>query len=514
MLGWSRRAAAEGVALLADVDPVVVEAVQHQRLASSDAPVLTTGLGASAGVAVGRVAYSSARANDLLDEGDEVILVRPQTTPEDEPTLRGCAGVLTAEGGLASHAAVIARGLGIVAVCGAPGVRVEDPPTIGGVAIPEGTVVSLDGTTGAVMLGAVEGSGGGPELAEAIAVLAQVADEARRGRVAVLANVDTAADAQRAVDAGAEGVGLYRVEHLFLGERLPVLQDVIAADGGDDPGAEEAALARLAETLRDDLTDLLAVMGTRPVTIRLLDPPLHEFLADHREGVGADPKLAEAAARWHEVNPMLGTRGVRLALLRPALLVAQVEAICSAVAAHPTSRVKIMVPLVALASEMEEATGRIRTVVAERLGNAGALPVGCMIETPRAVLVAADLAHHAEFFSLGTNDLTQLTFGFSRDDTEHRLFARYAELGVLPDNPFAHLDPAVAELVALTVARGRSVATDLPVGVCGEHGGDARSIPTLLAAGVDSVSCSTPRLVLARIAVGCALAAFDRRGAR
>ncbi len=481
--------------------------------------MLTTGLGASPGAAVGRAYLSMEAALDALDRDEAVILVVEETTPADEPVMRVAEGILTARGGLASHAAVVARGFGIPAVCGATDLRfVPGAIVVGDTTVAEGELVSIDGTTGEVGTGERGRTGldagavtSVDRLLEAADVVrcppSTAADGGRRAIVAVLANADTGDDAARARELGAEGIGLCRTEHMFLGARLPVVQRAILAEGADE---EREALAELAAAQQHDFEAILAAMDGLPVTVRLLDPPLHEFLPspEAEPSTSAEAVLVAAAREWREVNPMMGTRGVRLALLRPGLYEMQVRALARAVTARravggePVAR--IMVPLVSVVGELVTITARIRSVLDEELG--AQLPVGTMIETPRAALAASELAPHADFFSFGTNDLTQLVWGFSRDDVEHRLLGRYREDGIVEHSPFARLDPVVASLVRAAIEAARAVVPGLPVGVCGEHGGDPASLASLVSAGIDSTSCSPPRVPVARLAVARALA--------
>ncbi len=506
--------------VLPDLDTADAEAVLADRFTDGTA-ALTTGLGASPGAAVGRAYLSMETALDALDRDEAVILVVEETTPADEPVMRFAEGILTARGGLASHAAVVARGFGIPAVCGATDLRFTDAGVVvGDRTVVEGDILSIDGSTGEVSAGARGRTGLDTGAAESVARLLAAADSVRvvrpvgggrsRARVAVLANADTAEDAARARDLGAEGIGLCRTEHMFLGARLPVVQRAILASGPDE---ERDALAELAAAQQEDLEAILDAMDGLPVTIRLLDPPLHEFLPspDTLPSTAAEAVLVAAAREWREVNPMMGTRGVRLALLRPGLYEMQVQAVARAVAARraagATPVARIMVPLVSAVAELVTIRRRILAVLDAELG--APLPLGTMIETPRAALAAAELALHADFFSFGTNDLTQLVWGFSRDDVEHRLLGRYRDDGILEHSPFARLDPIVARLVATAVTAARTAVPGLPIGVCGEHGGDPASLDALVEAGVDSTSCSPPRVPVARLAVARALAVAD-----
>jgi pyruvate,orthophosphate dikinase len=443
--------------------------------------------------------------------------------------------ILTSRGGLVSHAAVVARGWGIPAVVGAEQVEIgEGRFKVGETVVEEGEVISVDGSSGAVVLGALALVDSAPP-AEFDVVLGW-ADEARAGRLGVWANADNGPDATRARAFGAEGIGLCRTEHMFLGpERLPVVQRAILAATPED---EQSALAELGRVQQADFEEILAAMDGLPVTVRLLDPPLHEFLPSIDEVVaaeaaagaaGLDPAtraLYDAARAWREQNPMLGTRGVRLGVVRPGLYRMQVRALGRAavarVAAGGDPRVEIMIPLTVSAAELAFA----RTLVEAELaavraelqgeGSTGALPhvhIGTMIETPRAALRAGDIAPLADFFSFGTNDLTQMTFGFSRDDVEGRIIVPYLELGLLPRNPFETLDAdGVGELVRLGTDRGRRANPELQVGVCGEHGGDPESIEVFWSAGVDYVSCSPYRVPIARLAAAQAILRDPRVG--
>jgi len=493
-----------------------LEAVLHAQADLSGARVLATGLAASPGAAAGRVVFSADRAAALASEGQDVILVKQETSPEDVHGMTVAAGILTTRGGLASHAAVVARGWGKPAVCGADTIELGDGQfSADGVVVVEGDLISIDGGTGAVVLGAVSTSAS--ERPAAFETLLGWADEVRAGRMGVRANADTAADARTALQFGAEGIGLCRTEHMFLGEdRLPVVRQMILARS---PAEERIALARLRLAQKADFVDLLEAMDGLPVTVRLLDPPLHEFLPDRieletRAATGdLDPeeeRLLEAARAWHEVNPMMGTRGVRLAWLKPGLYEMQVRALLEAVserlAAGGSPIVGVMIPLTVTGPELAGARAWVSAALHDAGVDASAVSVGTMIETPRAALRAGDLAQHSDFFSFGTNDLSQLTFGFSRDDVEGRIMACYLDEGLLAANPFETMDEAgVGELVRLGVERGRAVRPDLELGICGEHGGDPASIAVFCQLGLDYVSCSPFRVPIARLAVAQAL---------
>ena len=491
---------------VADLSFDELAATLHPTFAGDAGVVLTTGLAASPGAASGLVAVGSEAALDLASAGSTVILVATETTPADVAAMGLSAGILTARGGLASHAAVVARGWGIPAVCDAREITVEvDCFMVGDRRIANGTPVSIDGSTGEVTLGGREiagstvgGASAGTEPGSALpAEIAEVLDWADRvaaGRFAVLANADTAADAATARELGAQGIGLCRTEHMFLEpDRLEIVQHVVLR--GHDEHVDE-----LAAVQRADFRELLAAMDGLPVTVRLLDAPMHEFLA------GADP---DEAAQWHEHNPMLGVRGVRLGLLRPELYAAQVEALAGAVADRRAAggypRAEIMVPLVSTAGELAAAVGAVHS--AWKGADAGAAPpVGTMIETPRACLIAGELASGVEFASFGTNDLTQMVFGFSRDDTATQVIAPYVADGLLNADPFASLDRAgVGELVSSAMDRGRAANPDLRAGICGEHGGDPASIKFAVHAGLDYVSCSPYRVPIARLAAAQSL---------
>ncbi|MEA3214207.1 MAG: pyruvate, orthophosphate dikinase [Acidimicrobiia bacterium] len=481
------------------------------------AQVVGRGLPASPGAAVGKVYFTADKALDAHNRGEDVILVRVETSPEDVHGMEVSKGVLTSRGGLVSHAAVVARGWGIPAVVGAEQLEIGDRSfKAGDVVVSEGETISIDGSAGAVMLGALEMVDTAPP-AEFDTILGW-ADEVRAGNLGVRANADTAADAARARSYGAEGIGLCRTEHMFLGpERLPVVRRAILAS---TPQEEEQALAELGKLQRADFEEILEAMDGLPVTVRLLDPPLHEFLPSLEDVLAAeaagtvpeeDRKLYEAAREWREQNPMLGTRGVRLGVIRPGLYRMQVRALAQAAAArvaaggHP--KVEVMIPLVVAAAELAHMRQMVEAEVATtQPGRPLDLSIGTMIETPRAALRAEDIGQFADFFSFGTNDLTQLTFGFSRDDVEGRIMGTYLDEGLLPRNPFETVDAAgVGELVRLGTERGRRANPRLKVGVCGEHGGDPESIRVFCEAGLDYVSCSPFRVPVARLAAAQAV---------
>lgn len=496
-----------------------VEQILHPTFDEGDAPEpVTSGLGASPGAAAGAVAFSSDDAARRAAGGESVILVAQETSPEDMHGMEAAAGILTTRGGLASHAAVVARGWGTPAVCGAEEIQIGDETmSINGQLVRAGDQLSIDGSTGAVYLGSLTMTSTEPR--PEFGTMLEWADEIRAGKLTVRANADTGADATAARGFGAEGIGLCRTEHMFLAEdRLPIMRQMILAA---TPGKEKMALARLRLAQRDDFVALLEAMDGLPVTVRLLDPPLHEFLPDLEELVVADARgeldaagqdLLAAARVWHEQNPMIGTRGVRLAWLKPGLYEMQVTALVDAVnqrlAAGGDPHVEVMIPLTVSGPELEGARGWVEDALAAGDIEPGRITIGTMVETPRAALRAAELAEHADFFSFGTNDLTQLTFGFSRDDVESRLMGRYLDEGLIEANPFEHLDEAgVGDLVRQAAEAGRAAKPGLKLGVCGEHGGDPASIAFLYRCGLDYVSCSPYRVPVARLAAAQAVLA-------
>ncbi|MFG1739779.1 pyruvate, phosphate dikinase [Micromonospora chalcea] len=488
---------------------------------------LAVGVGASPGAAVGRVVFDSAAA---AASTGPVILVRPETNPDDLPGMIAAAGVLTSRGGKTSHAAVVARGMGRTCVCGAEALTIDVERgefTVGEHVVRAGEVISIDGTSGRIWLGEVPVQPSPvaryltgelrPEADPLVAAVHRLLGHADAVRtLGVHANADTPDDARRARELGAAGIGLCRTEHMFLGERRELVERLILADGPAEVGA---ALDALLPLQRADFLGLLTAMDGLPVTVRLLDPPLHEFLPPLAEltarvagaqGRGEEPGhdgvLLAAVRRMHETNPMLGLRGVRLGLVVPGLFAMQVRALAEAAAqrvrAGGDPRPEIMVPLVGDVRELAAVADEARRVLAGVPG-APEIPIGTMIETPRAALTAGDIAAEARFFSFGTNDLTQMTWAFSRDDVEGAFFSTYLERGIFPVSPFESIDATgVGRLVRLAVAEGRAGRPDLTVGVCGEHGGDPDSIGFFAAAGLDYVSCSPYRVPVARLAAG------------
>jgi pyruvate, orthophosphate dikinase len=501
----------------------------------ADKQLITTGMNASPGAAVGKVVFDSYTAVKWSRSGEKVILVRRETNPDDLAGMVAAQGILTSRGGKTSHAAVVARGMGKTCVCGAEKLNVDTKgrhlTAPGGQVIKEGEMISIDGTSGEVFLGEVpvvdspvvryfEGDEdvADDELVRAVDRIMRHADGQRR--MAVRANADNAEDAARARRFGAQGIGLCRTEHMFLGERRHLVERLILADT-DEEQADE--LAELLPLQRQDFVDLLEAMDGLPVTIRLLDPPLHEFLpnitelsvrvavaesrGEAREG---DLRLLQAVHKLHEQNPMLGLRGVRLGVVIPGLFAMQARAILEAAAERirvgGVPRVEIMVPLVGAVQEFETVKQDIIQVAREVRSGTGVhieFLVGTMIELPRAALTADKIADAAEFFSFGTNDLTQTTWGFSRDDVEAAFFADYLEKGIFGVSPFESIDvEGVGELVRIGAEKGRSHRPGLKLGVCGEHGGDPDSVHFFERVRLDYVSCSPFRVPIARLEAG------------
>ncbi|MGB7449536.1 MAG: pyruvate, phosphate dikinase [Ornithinimicrobium sp.] len=492
---------------------------------------LTKGLNASPGAAVGEVVFDSDTAETRGKSGDAVVLVSHETSPDDIGGVLQAQGVLTSHGGMTSHAAVVARGMGKPCVAGAAEAAIDLKArtlTIGDTVLGEGDVITLDGSTGEVYAGELALMP--PQLNEDFETIVGWADEIRE--LGVRANADTGEDAAKAREFGAQGIGLCRTEHMFMTEdRLPAMRSMILAG---DAEARAEALESILPMQQEDFESLFAAMSGLPVTIRLLDPPLHEFLPNLVEQSlavqrleatqDADPDelshqrvLLSQVKKLTEMNPMLGTRGVRLALLYPEIPVMQVRAIARAAfavkAAGSEPIVEIMVPLVAFAEELRRMREIIEQTLEEEFDSAGErfdFTIGTMIEVPRAAIVAHQIAEHADFFSFGTNDLTQTGIGISRDDAEGSFLTAYLEQDLVPANPFSRVDAdGVGELVRIGAAGGRSTKTDLKLGVCGEHGGDPESIATFASIGLDYVSCSPYRVPIARFAA--ARAVLDAR---
>jgi pyruvate,orthophosphate dikinase len=507
------------------IDAGSLKALLHPTFApDARYEVVATGVAASPGAAKGAIVFTAPDAVAAAEDGREVILVRPFTEADDVAGFHAAKGILTSEGGKASHAALVARGMGRPAVTGAGDLDIDlhaREVHVDGRVLHEGDLIAIDGTTGNITLDDV--SLVTPEVDPRFETVLAWCDELRT--LGVRANADSPEDARRAREFGAEGIGLCRTEHMFMAaDRQPKMQRMIMAD---DEAGRRAALDELLPLQQEDFEGLFAAMGGWPVTIRLLDPPLHEFLPDRFELVeritearlkGA-PDLAELEHQQErmraleEGNPMLGTRGVRLGLIHPEIYEMQARAIFRAVRALDertgrAPRVEIMIPLVAYARELELAGELVIRVAAEEGFEPGRdFWLGTMIELPRACFVAGEIARHAEFFSFGTNDLTQTALGFSRDDIEGRVVPRYTDFGIVERSPFARIDEeGVGELVQTAVERGRAARPGLEVGICGEHGGDPDSIAFCHSAGLDYVSCSPFRVPIARVAAAQAAA--------
>ena len=513
--------------------------------ASASKELIARGMAASPGAAVGRIVFDNAQAEAAAAAGIKCILVRRETNPDDLPGMVAAEGVLTARGGKTSHAAVVARGMGKTCVCGAEALEIDAEAgtvTVAGRVLTGEDTVAIDGQTGEIFLGEVpvtdspvttylshgleaglEAAGddaGTRELIEAVHRLLTHADEVRRLRVR--ANADTPEDARRAFEFGAEGIGLCRTEHMFLGARRPLVERVILSEEGSVERQE--AFGELEKLQKQDFLEMLEVMDGKSMTVRLIDPPLHEFLPSLAElevkvavarATGnvdaADESMLTTVRRFHEQNPMLGLRGVRLGIYLPGLFALQMRALCEAaaelVSAGKDPRPEIMVPLVGSIRELqlirEEGEGIIAEVAAAKGVDLSGVTIGAMIELPRAAMTAEDLAHEADFFSFGTNDLTQTVWGFSRDDVEGVFFPQYIEAGIFGVSPFESIDVhGVGTVVAEGVRRARSTKPNIKLGVCGEHGGDPLSIHFFHGVGLDYVSCSPFRVPVARLEAG------------
>jgi pyruvate,orthophosphate dikinase len=483
---------------IARIEPGQLEQLLHPMLdPKADYEVVATGLNASPGAASGKVVFDAAAAERRGAAGESVILVRWETTPDDYYGMRHAAGILTAHGGLTSHAAVVARGEGIPCVTGCDALSVEPGVArLNGHELHEGDQITIDGATGAVILGAVRLVP--PQINEDFQTVLEWADAVRRMKVR--ANADTPEDAAKARELGAQGIGLCRTEHMFNAEeRLPVVREMIMAGNEEE---RRAALDLLLPIQQGDFEGIFEAMAGLPVTIRLLDPPLHEFLPDLEDATS--DAMRERIKQLREANPMLGTRGCRLGLMYPEIYEMQVRAIVRAAIAvrehtGDAPLVEIMHPLVAFEEELR----RLRELTIRVAGEEGELEyqVGTMIELPRACIRADEIARHADFFSFGTNDLTQTALGFSRDDAEGKFLTTYLEDDVLERNPFEVLDEeGVGDLMRIAVERGRGEKEDIKLGICGEHGGEPRSVAFCHRIGLDYVSCSPYRVPLARLA--------------
>jgi pyruvate,orthophosphate dikinase len=496
------------------VDPASLDQLLHPTLdPKAKKQVLARGLPASPGAATGKVVFSADEAETLAHKGEKILLVRVETSPEDIHGMHVSQGILTSRGGMTSHAAVVARGMGKPCVSGAGAIRVDyaaQSMTAGTTTLKRGDIITIDGSTGQVLAGQVRMIE--PSLSGEFGTLMAWADKVRK--LGVRANADTPADARLAVKFGAEGIGLCRTEHMFFDEdRIRAVREMILADTEEH---RRAAIAKLLPMQRADFVELFEIMRGLPVTIRLLDPPLHEFLphgeaeiAEVAASMGADAKkLANRARELAEFNPMLGFRGCRIAIAYPEIAEMQARAIFEAAveAGKRTGKPvvpEIMVPLIATKAEFDIVKATIDAVaeaVRKETGAKLAYQVGTMIELPRAALLAGEIAAGAEFFSFGTNDLTQTAFGISRDDAATFL-GLYTGRGILPADPFVSIDrDGVGELIRIAVARGRKVRPKLKLGICGEHGGDPASVAFCHEVRLDYVSCSPFRVPIARLA--------------
>jgi pyruvate,orthophosphate dikinase len=503
----ARELVAEGVldrrGAIERIDPDQLDQLLHPGIdPSADYEVLATGLNASPGAAVGKAVFDADTAEARGRAGEAVILVRFETTPDDIHGVIQAQAVVTAHGGMTSHAAVVARGMGKPCVCGVESMQIDPAArsfTVNGITISEGDEISVDGGRGLVIRGAVELVP--PQVNEDFQTITAWADEIRR--LGVRANADTPEDATRAREFGAEGIGLCRTEHMFFGdERLPVMREMIMAS---DEAGRRNALDRLLPFQQSDFEGILRAMSGHPVTIRLLDPPLHEFLPSLEELGPGQERIAARVKALREVNPMLGTRGCRLGILYPEIYEMQVRAIVRAARAVEDARVEIMHPLIVFAEELRRLRALTESVIEEEGGTGLHIHIGSMIEVPRAALLADRIAPHSDFFSFGTNDLTQTALAFSRDDAEGKFLTEYLEDGVLSRNPFETMDDGVRALVEIAIERARSVRPEIKLGICGEHGGDPDSIAFCHGAGLDYVSCSPYRVPIARLAAAQAV---------
>ena len=513
--------------------------------AKAEKELIARGMAASPGAAVGKIAFNNAQAVEAAEKGVKTVLVRRETNPDDLPGMVAAEGVLTARGGKTSHAAVVARGMGKTCVCGAESLVIDEAAgtvTIGDLVLTADDTIAIDGQTGEIFRGEVPVADspvttyladgleagiaaagedqGTRELVEAVDKLLAHADKVRR--LHVRANADTPLDSKRAIAFGAEGIGLCRTEHMFLGERRPLVERAILSAPESDE--RQAAFNELEKLQKQDFLEMLEVMDGKAMTVRLIDPPLHEFMPalielETKVAVGkatgtldpADEAMLVEVRRMHEQNPMLGLRGVRLGIYLPGLFALQMRALCEAaaelVARGLNPRPEIMVPLVGSVRELqlvrEEGEGIIASVAEAHGVDLSGVSIGAMIELPRAAMTAEDLAEEADFFSFGTNDLTQTVWGFSRDDVEGVFFPQYIEAGIFGVSPFESIDVhGVGTLVSEGVRRARSTKPNIKLGVCGEHGGDPQSIHFFHNVGVDYVSCSPFRVPVARLEAG------------
>ncbi|MBN2458203.1 pyruvate, phosphate dikinase [Candidatus Woesearchaeota archaeon] len=495
------------------VEPASLDQLLHDQIdpvAKKEHEAAATGLPASPGAAVGHIVFDAHKAHELNEQGKDVILVRTETSPEDLIGINAAQGILTSRGGMTSHAAVVARGMGKCCVAGCNSITIHEEKgylEVKGTRLMEGEYLTLDGATGEVFIGRIPTVE--PSLSAEFSTLMSWADEVRRLKIRT--NADTPHDAETALRFGAEGIGLCRTEHMFFeGERIRAMREMIVAETVEE---RKEALAKLLPFQKHDFSGLFKVMKGKPVTIRLLDPPLHEFLPKEDEEIRglakelgiAEEKLRERIEALHEQNPMLGHRGCRLGITYPEIIEMQTRAIIEAALEQDDKNLvpEIMVPLVGDVEELKNQKGIIRFIANELISKKGSdmrYMIGTMIEVPRAALTAEEIAEQAEFFSFGTNDLTQMTFGFSRDDTGTFL-PEYLKLGVLEKDPFQALDQkGVGSLVRIAVDAGRKARPKLKIGICGEHGGEPSSVMFCHDAGLDYVSCSPYRVPIAKLA--------------
>lgn len=504
------------------VEPNQLNQLLHKRIdPNAKIKVIAKGLPASPGAAYGKVVFTADEAEQLGKEKEQVILVRTETTPDDIHGMVEAQGVLTSRGGMTSHAAVVARGMGKACVAGCSALSInakKETISVNNITIKRGEFITIDGGSGEVFLGKVPTID--PEMSEEFKILLSWANEKKR--LGVYANADTPEDALKARELGAEGIGLTRTEHMFMAQdRLPIVQEMILADNKKN---REEALKKLLPIQKGDFIGIFKAMEGLPVIIRLLDPPLHEFLPNLEDilievttlrlkekdikELNEKEKLLEKVTSLHEINPMLGLRGCRLGLLYPEIYNMQVQAIIEAAIELTKKGIKvkpeIMIPLISHINELKPICRDVRKIVNEKIKSAGIklnYKVGTMIELPRAALTADKIAEEAEFFSFGTNDLTQTTFGISRDDAEGKFLLKYVDDHILEDNPFEVLDQeGVGKLVELGTSLGRKTRPDLEVGICGEHGGEPRSVEFCHSVGLNYVSCSPFRVPIARLA--------------
>ena len=509
------------------LDQLLHPRIDEKWLEAEGVKSIATGLAASPGAAVGKAVFDADTAERLGGAGEKVILVRDETNPDDVHGMLAAQGILTARGGKTSHAAVVARGFGIPCVAGCEALTVNVNTRtlkVGDITVNEGDTITIDGSKGTVFVGGVKLIA--PEVSGYFGTLMEWCDGFRKLRVRT--NADNPRDAAQAIEFGAEGIGLCRTEHMFFeADRLPIVQDMILAKSETQ---RQAALEKLLVSQQSDFEGIFEAMDGKPVTIRLIDPPLHEFLPSYdsllqvvtelriavntmggtamKEVLAEKGKMLHAVESMRESNPMLGLRGVRLSIIFPGIVVMQTRAILQAAAKLTRRGVKvhpeIMIPLVSTVNELRVVQSQLESVAKQVIEEQGVdIPFmfGTMIEIPRAALTAGEIAQYAQFFSFGTNDLTQTTFGFSRDDAEGKFLQRYVEQKILPHNPFETLDrTGVGRLMKLAVDEGRAQRDNLKCGICGEHGGDPESIYFCHELGLDYVSCSPFRVPIARLA--------------